>query len=614
MVDYRLNFEKIIGGVVMNIIGRRKKYWIINAFLFLLFLILSIYYFNIVNENDYVGIRAEKLEGNWYIKRIQYDGSAYNSVLSVGDKIVAIDNKAPEDNRLLKKWLLVENIESISIIKENVVQEVKLEEEKITINKYVVFWIIGFIGFIFMFYYVNKKNVGFSGTLFYCFIVITIFLIISIVPSSMGVDIARLITVLYVSMFPLFIDLFLKIYKTSIIYEKRNSYMFEMIIGVFNIIVCIVTIFGDVPYLVSEYLAQGIFGILALLLLFIFVNNRRTVMKEEIFVSNVNIPMICVISFVPLFLLYLFPIRWDAPFVLVVPFIILPIMAVFHLLITSKLVPNRYKVSKRGFYVILSTVITMVVAVLIFLRKYVPIQILIIYCFFFWLVFMPLIDEFLTAMKRKTQQMNSLQLFGAVEEERENISIYIHDTIIQDVIYSKKTLEAMDKINKKEILRILDEIIFYLRELCSDIYPLMIQEMGLKSALLAVINQIEKKHPVIITCNIQIEEFRFSLRKSNFILRSIKELINNSILHGKATEIELQVTEEGGYCFFRVRDNGKFENQKGKKEPHFGLELIKEKVMLLNGEIVMEVEAETVISMKIPFDLKGEVKNEDCID
>ena len=598
----------------MDIIERRKKFWIINVFLFSLFLILSIYYLNIVNENNYVGIRAQKSEGDWYIKRIQYDGSAYDSVLSAGDKIVSIDNKAPEDNRLLKKWLLVEDIESISIIKDDVVQEVKLEEENLMINKYVLFWLIGFMGFVFLFYYINKKNVGFSGTLFYCFMVLTIFLIISVVPSSMGVDIARLIIILYVSMFPLFIDLFLKIYKTSIIYKKRYSYIVEVIIGIFNVIACIATIFGDVPYLVSEYLAQGIFGILALLLLFVFSNNRRMLVKEEIFVSNINVPMICMISFVPLFLLYLFPIRWDAPFVLVVPFIILPIMAVFHLLIISKLIPNRYKVSKRGFYVILSTVITVVVVVLVCLHKYVPIQILIIYCFCFWLAFMPLIDEFLTTMKRETQQMNSLQLFGAVEEERENISTYIHDTVIQDVIYSMKTIETMDKIDKKEILHILDEIIFYLRELCSDIYPLMIQEMGLKSALLAVINQIEKKHPVMITCNIQVEEFRFSLRKCNFILRSIKELINNSILHGKATEIELQVTEEGNYCFFRVRDNGKFKNQKGKKEPHFGLELIKEKVTLLNGEIVMEVEEETIISMKIPVDLKGEVKNEDCID
>lgn len=597
----------------MDIIKKRKKFFALNVFLFVLFLVLSICYLGNINDN-YIGIRAQRLDNSWYIKRIQYDGSANGSVLSVGDKIVSIDNKAPEDNRTLNKWLVIEGVESVSVMKGDVVQEIKFEGQNTTINKYGLFWVLGLLGFCFLFYYIKKKSVGVSETLFYAFVVMTIFFMVSIVPSSVGVDMARIIIILYVSFFPLFIDLFLKVYKTAVIYEKSNSYVIELLIAVFNVVLCIITMFMDVPYIISEYLAQGIFGVLALLLLYVFLNNRKNISNADMNVSNINISMICVVSFAPLFLLYLFPVRWDVPFVLVIPFVILPILAVFHLLITFKLIPNRYRISKNGFYIILSIAITGVLFVLICLNKYIPVSILTIYCFCFLLVFMPLIDEFLTALQRKTQRNNSLQLFRAVEEERENISVYIHDTVIQDVIYSMKKIETMEEVNKKDMLHVMDEIVFYLRELCSDIYPLMIQEMGLKNSLLAMISQLEKKYPVIITCNIQIEEFKFSMRKCNFILRSIKELINNSILHGKATVVELLVSDEGDYCCFIVKDNGKFAYQKGKRESHFGLELIKEKIILLNGEIVINVEEETMVSMKIPFDLKGVEKNEDCID
>ena len=40
------------------------------------------------------------------------------------------------------------------------------------------------------------------------------------------------------------------------------------------------------------------------------------------------------------------------------------------------------------------------------------------------------------------------RIFSAVEMEREDISIAIHDTIIQDVIYHKKQIESADTIDK----------------------------------------------------------------------------------------------------------------------------------------------------------------------
>lgn len=81
--------------------------------------------------------------------------------------------------------------------------------------------------------------------------------------------------------------------------------------------------------------------------------------------------------------------------------------------------------------------------------------------------------------------------FSAVEMKREDIAITIHDTIIQEVIYHKKQIESAGDVDKSEVLNTLDDVVFELRELCSNIYPLMIKELGLKNAILELLNKFQ---------------------------------------------------------------------------------------------------------------------------
>lgn len=104
--------------------------------------------------------------------------------------------------------------------------------------------------------------------------------------------------------------------------------------------------------------------------------------------------------------------------------------------------------------------------------------------------------------KKLNYHLDGQNIFSAVEMEREDISIAIHDTIIQDVIYHKKQIESTDTVDKYEILNTLDDVIFELRELCSNIYPLMIKELGLKNAILELVDKFQKEEPVLIECEI----------------------------------------------------------------------------------------------------------------
>ena len=193
-----------------------------------------------------------------------------------------------------------------------------------------------------------------------------------------------------------------------------------------------------------------------------------------------------------------------------------------------------------------------------------------------------------------------MTLFSAVESERESISTFIHDKIIQDTIHLLRSLESYDTDSSKEVVsQHLDELIYDLRELCTDIYPLLLQEIGLEKTLVSVIDQIQKKHPVIIQFTYDKLIHSESPQMNNFILRSLKEIINNSILHGKATELILTNYIHEKMIVFEIIDNGIFDNTPVSKGQHFGLNVIREKLLLLSGELIVE-QSPTTIKLKIP--------------
>ena len=78
--------------------------------------------------------------------------------------------------------------------------------------------------------------------------------------------------------------------------------------------------------------------------------------------------------------------------------------------------------------------------------------------------------------------------------------------------------------------------------------------------------------------------------------------MNNSILHGHATEIQLEVNKSNNDYYFIVQDNGNFVYETPNNNFHFGLNAIKEKLELLNGSLNIATVDKTVLIMKVPIE------------
>ncbi|MEI5993901.1 ATP-binding protein [Candidatus Enterococcus mansonii] len=590
----------------------RRKSWIqLSALLLIIFIGVSACFFELVlYQSNYIGVEGRKEGSTWVVTKLQADGAANASGVKINDEIKMIDGNPVNENKLLNNWLIVEQATSVVISRDGIQQTLLFSKNNRNLKVFGIFFAISLIYLIFLIELSKKQIANNSSKRFYQFSVLVIFTLLSVVPSSIGDYFGRTVIILFISVFPFYIYTFLS--KAIPVTEVNTKVMrFIGLVALVNGFLMVTVSFVQLPVFLIEYLSVGVFYMLGFNLLILSISDlqKRFSNRKGKEVTQVNISLISLLSFVPLFLFYILPTGWVAPFYLVVIFTIFPIFGVIHLLILSRFLRYRYRMNQSMLYFILAFILSATIVLVSLLSRYVPLAILLCYVFLLIYSFFPLIGELILTVKRKKEYSDPVSLFVAVEDERESISTYIHDTVIQDIIYLMKIAEEKESnVEKELIIQELDEVIFNLRELCSDIYPLMIQEMGLTNTIVSMIEQVMKKYSVAITHTIDTKIEHYPKKVNNFILRSLKECINNSILHGKADEIEIMIACKKEACEFQVLDNGKYVQKKADDQSHFGLEVIKEKLILLGGELSIETNDQTIITMTLPYNhLKGEV-------
>lgn len=575
---------------------QKNLYTKITIIIFSIFLLISLYFWNYLSNLNYIGITLTKVNENFYVEKILNNGINSTKNIMINDKVIKIDNKDIKENKIANKWYIIEQADSIVIERNSKIYEIKFDENHILYKTFPIYFITAIYIFCILFILSQKKIYTRTTKLFYYFLILYIFTLISANASSLGNNIARFIIVTTISFSPYFFKEFtFNIYN---IHNKYLNFIFKILffINIINYIICILHIMFNFNFLIYKLIISYCFFILSVSFMVIpilnFLLNKNKTQKFYMITTYY-------LSFTPLIFGYIYPLKYKIPFYLTIPFLNISIYNISHLLIHNKFI--NYKFNKKILYFVITTIITSFCLLFIILCKYVPIYIIFIYFFIFIYQLLPMLEKDIMLSLSNDKTKNYLSIFSAVEFERENISTFIHDTTIQDIIHVLKKIEinSNEKMSKNEIIIILEDIIYDLRELCSNIYPLMIQEFGLKNAILEIINQFEKKHKILIVSN--IEDINFDKEKNNFVFRTIKELINNSILHGNATQINIDIYQDIENYYFKVSDNGIFKEKKDLKN-HFGLELIKQKLILLNGNINIKKENLTEIIIMLPKD------------
>ena len=565
------------------------------------FILLSLYFYNFVNKNTYLGIKVS--ETGAHIERIYVGGAAEAEGLKVGDQLLSIDGVPASQNILLNKWLIVEQAKKLTIKREGKLKKLTIVDNGNMTPHFIHLLLASFLFFIFFVDFLRKNTLYPSNLYFICFGLSLSLISLAAIPSSMGDNFGRGIVFSFLVVTPLFAHYFaFNLGLEALGSEGKRLYhlsrvVLSLVAGICILISVVYTFFFKSPLFASTFVPLLFYylGISLVVITAFFTWGVRKKISHPI--SKLNFPLIILLSFVPFFFFYLFPTPWESPYSVVIPFCLLPVASMFYLLVLSRTV--SYKI--RRFRILMAIFIAVVTTFLGFLSHFIPSVFIFGYAYFLFYSLFPLIEELFILSNWLPFSRKEVSIFVAMEREREDIALLLHDTIIQDIIFEMKNIEMNNQnLDKKEILNLLEDNVYQLRELCSSIYPLLIREKGLEKAINSALDKVRQSQLVEIDISFPKEEISLTERENNFVLRTLLEFVNNSIKHGKATMIIIEIKNSVNNITFSVKDNGKYIIPSEDGNKHFGLELIKEKLLLIGGNLIIDLSDGTTINFVIP--------------
>ncbi len=212
--------------------------------------------------------------------------------------------------------------------------------------------------------------------------------------------------------------------------------------------------------------------------------------------------------------------------------------------------------------------------------------------------------------------MKHFSVLDVQEKERQRIARDLHDSSLQNLTHLVHKVELSSLYIDKDLVKAklelatieagLRKVIDDIRNRIYDLRPMTFDDLGLRQTLLnlfALINQDGRFE--IIT---DIDEIDNSLPDQEkeisliMIYRIIQECVSNAVQHSGGNKIEVSLKEKDDVFQIKIRDNGVGFDQRevGKKDRHFGLTVVKERVFLLNGKIKMDTKEGTSIFIEIP--------------
>ena len=184
----------------------------------------------------------------------------------------------------------------------------------------------------------------------------------------------------------------------------------------------------------------------------------------------------------------------------------------------------------------------------------------------------------------------SAKLLDIQETERAHIARELHDDIGQQLTLIKFSISSdRDLSSNSELFEKVENALESVRGLSRQLRPVILDEMGLPSALKWFVRQIKSTQTKLI---LSIEE-PYSLIPHPIdinLFRLIQEIVNNALKHANANTIQITLLSTREVIRLIVSDDGEgfnveTESSTINRTQSFGLLSIKERVKLMNGRI-----------------------------
>jgi len=196
-------------------------------------------------------------------------------------------------------------------------------------------------------------------------------------------------------------------------------------------------------------------------------------------------------------------------------------------------------------------------------------------------------QEILT-LKREQQVKTLESLMEGEEKERLRISKELHDGVNVDLSAIKYKLTSMLEKNHaviNEVVTMIDKSCEQVRAISHNLVPPSLKDFSLVETIEDFCATTNNIHNPEITFTHIGEAISISKKAEVNIFRIIQELVNNSVKHAEASEINVQLSNHHNNIQLTVEDNGKGFNKEETESNGIGLQNIQSRVDYLAANL-----------------------------
>ncbi|MCC6793798.1 MAG: sensor histidine kinase [Candidatus Hydrogenedentes bacterium] len=194
------------------------------------------------------------------------------------------------------------------------------------------------------------------------------------------------------------------------------------------------------------------------------------------------------------------------------------------------------------------------------------------------------------------------QLSGHVESIRENdrarMAREIHDELGQTLTSLKIDLDALKRriapsaASLPGCIEIIDTMksqvattVQTTRRLMTELHPAILEDLGLQAAIEWLVFDFSRRTGIRCSFEAAPDTPVPGTEQATALFRVVQECLTNVIRHANATSVKVKLKSDQGKMSVEVADNGTGFSFNGRKEGKFGILGMKERLVLLNGEL-----------------------------
>jgi signal transduction histidine kinase len=168
-------------------------------------------------------------------------------------------------------------------------------------------------------------------------------------------------------------------------------------------------------------------------------------------------------------------------------------------------------------------------------------------------------------MKRENEARVLSAILNTEEAERQKFAKELHDGLGPLLSSIKMAVSAMapdeaETANRKILDntgKLIDESITTIKEISNKLSPHVLNHFGVLKAVNSFIDRIEIPNSLSFKVNSNMENTRFDSNTEVVLYRVVSELVNNTITHADATEVNIDLFYDGETITLDYYDNGK---------------------------------------------------------